>query len=113
MWRRPRLLSLKIIGKTVRGGKLCYYVNDGVYQTFSGVIFDHCQYPVKSFKNGPTQLCSVFGPTCDALDTISLAEELPDMDLGDFVYCPEHRRLFRGEQHLLQWLSARAGCNVS
>ena len=31
----------KIIGKAVRGGKLCYYVDDGVYQTFSGVIFDH------------------------------------------------------------------------
>jgi ornithine decarboxylase len=76
----------KIIGKAVRGGKLCYYIDDGVYQTYSGVIFDHCQYPVKSFKNGPTQLCSVFGPTCDALDTISLAEELPDMELGDFVY---------------------------
>jgi ornithine decarboxylase len=78
----------QIIGKAVRDGKLCYYVNDGVYHTYSGVIFDHCQYPVKSFKNGPTQLCSVFGPTCDALDTISLAEDLPDMDLGDLVYSP-------------------------
>jgi ornithine decarboxylase len=78
----------KIIGKTVREGKLCYYIDDGVYHTFSGVIFDHCQYPLKSFKKGPTQLCSVFGPTCDALDTISLAEQLPDMDLGDFVYAP-------------------------
>jgi ornithine decarboxylase len=78
----------KIIGKAVREGKLCYYINDGVYQTYSGVIFDHCQYPLKSFKNGPTQLCSVFGPTCDALDTISLAEHLPDMELGDFVYAP-------------------------
>ena len=76
----------QIIGKAVRDGKLCYYINDGVYHTFSGVIFDHCQYPLKSFKNGPTQLCSVFGPTCDALDTISLAEQLPDMELGDFVY---------------------------
>jgi ornithine decarboxylase len=78
----------QIIGKAVREGKLCYYVNDGVYQTFSGVIFDHCQYPVKSFKKGPTQLCSVFGPTCDALDTISLAEQLPDLELGDYVYAP-------------------------
>ena len=76
----------QIIGKAVRGGKLCYYVNDGVYQTYSGVIFDHCQYPLKSFKKGPTQFCSVFGPTCDALDTISLAEQLPDMELGEFVY---------------------------
>src|SRR5262245_53943410 len=76
----------KIIGKAVRGGKLCYYLDDGVYHTFSGVLFDHCQYHLRSFKKGPTQLCSVFGPTCDALDTISLAEQLPDMDLGEYVY---------------------------
>jgi ornithine decarboxylase len=76
----------QIIGKAVREGKICYYVNDGVYHTFSGVIFDHCQYPLKSFKDGPTQICSVFGPTCDALDTISLAEQLPDLEIGEFVY---------------------------
>jgi ornithine decarboxylase len=76
----------KIIGKAVRGGKLCYYLDDGVYHTFSGVIFDHCTYHLKSFKKGPTQICSVYGPTCDALDTISLAEELPDLDLGDYLY---------------------------
>src|SRR5271165_370718 len=76
----------KIIGKAVRGGKLCYYLNDGIYHTFSGVIFDHCQYHLKSFKKGPTQICSVFGPTCDALDTISLAEQLPDLDAGELLY---------------------------
>jgi ornithine decarboxylase len=76
----------KIIGKAVRGGKLCYYVDDGVYHTFSGVIFDHCQYHLKSFKKGPTQICSVFGPTCDALDTISMAEQLPDLEIGDYLY---------------------------
>ena len=76
----------KIIGKAVRGGKLCYYVDDGVYHTYSGVIFDHCQYHLKSFKKGPTQICSVFGPTCDALDTISMAEQLPDLEIGDYLY---------------------------
>src|SRR5262249_46415979 len=40
----------QIIGKAVRGGKLCYYLNDGVYHTYSGVIFDHCQYYLKSFR---------------------------------------------------------------
>ena len=79
---------VKIIGKAIRGGKLCYYVDDGVYHTFSGVIFDHCQYPLKSFAKGPLQICSVFGPTCDALDTISLAEQLPDLELGDLLYAP-------------------------
>jgi ornithine decarboxylase len=76
----------KIIGKAVRGGKLCYYLDDGVYHTFSGIIFDHCRYHLKGFRKGPLQICSVFGPTCDALDTISLAEQLPDMDPGEYVY---------------------------
>jgi len=76
----------QIIGKAVREGKLCYYVNDGVYHTYSGQIFDHCQYRMRSFKKGPTQICSVFGPTCDALDTITLAAQLPDLDMGDLLY---------------------------
>jgi ornithine decarboxylase len=77
----------KIIGKAVRDGKLCYYVDDGVYHTFSGIIFDHCQYHLESFKKGPTQICTVFGPTCDALDVISMADELPcDLERGDLLY---------------------------
>ncbi len=76
----------KIIGKAVRDGKTSYYINDGVYHTYSGVIFDHCNYPIRSFKKGPTSLCSVFGPTCDALDVISMAENLPNLERDDFVY---------------------------
>jgi len=77
----------KIIGKAVRDGKLCYYINDGVYHTFSGVVFDHCHYHLKAFREGGTQICSVFGPTCDALDVVSMAEELPaDLELGELLY---------------------------
>ena len=77
----------RIIGKSVRDGKLCYYIDDGVYHTFSGVIFDHCHYHLKSFKKGPTRICSVFGPTCDALDVVSMSEELPaNLELGDLLY---------------------------
>jgi len=77
----------KIIGKAVRDGKLCYYVNDGVYHTFSGIIFDHCHYHFKAFKKGPTQVCSVFGPTCDALDVISMTESLPsNLERDDLLY---------------------------
>jgi ornithine decarboxylase len=80
-------LVAEIIGKAIRDGKLCYYINDGVYHTFSGVIFDHIQYHFQSFKKGPTQICSVFGPTCDALDTVSLAETLPEhLEIGDLIY---------------------------
>ena len=77
----------KVIGKARRDGKTCYYIDDGVYHTFSGIIFDHCQYHLKAFKRGPTEICAVFGQTCDALDTISLSEDLPELELDDLVYC--------------------------
>ena len=79
-------LVTKIIGKAVRDGKTCYYLDDGVYHTFSGIVFDHCQYPLKSFKEGELKVCAVFGPTCDAFDTISVAEELPELEIGDCLY---------------------------
>jgi ornithine decarboxylase len=76
----------RVVGKAIRDGKPCYYINDGVYHTYSGIIFDHLHYPIKAFKKGPTQLSAVFGPTCDALDVISMAENLPALDRGDLVY---------------------------
>ncbi len=80
-------LVVEIIGKAVRDGKTCYYVNDGVYGTFSGVLFDHCQYHLKPFRRGRSEICTVFGPTCDALDVISSAEKLPaSLQLGDLLY---------------------------
>ena len=76
----------RVIGKAVRDGKTCYYIDDSVYHTFSGIIFDHCQYHLKSFKKGKQEVCAVFGQTCDALDKISLAESLPDLEIEDVVY---------------------------
>ena len=75
-----------IIGKAVRDGKTCYYIDDSVYHTFSGIIFDHCQYHLKAFKQGKTEICAVFGQTCDGLDTISQSEQLPELENEDLVY---------------------------
>jgi ornithine decarboxylase len=76
----------RVIGKAVRDGKPCYYIDDSVYHTFSGIIFDHCQYHLKAFKKRKTEICAVFGQTCDALDTISLSEELPELEIEELVY---------------------------
>jgi ornithine decarboxylase len=76
----------RIIGRAVRDGKRCYYIDDSVYHTFSGIIFDHCQYHLKAFRKGRKEICAVFGQTCDALDTISLSEELPELEIEDLVY---------------------------
>ncbi|MCX6798707.1 MAG: type III PLP-dependent enzyme, partial [Candidatus Diapherotrites archaeon] len=76
----------KVIGKAFRDGKPCYYINDGVYHTFSGQVFDHCVYPINAFKEGEKHISAVFGPTCDAFDTITLSATLPELNIHDLVY---------------------------
>jgi len=48
--------------------------------------FDHAQYHLKSFNDGPTQFLRRLRPTCDALDTIGLVEQLPVMEMGRTGY---------------------------
>jgi ornithine decarboxylase len=76
----------RVIGKAFRDGKTCYYVDDSVYHTFSGIIFDHCQYHFQAIKKGRTEICTVFGQTCDGMDTLSQSEELPNLEMDDLVY---------------------------
>jgi ornithine decarboxylase len=76
----------RIIGKAVRDGKTCYYIDDSVYHTFSGIIFDHCQYHLNAVRKGEAEICTVFGQTCDGMDTISQSEELPRLEIDDLVY---------------------------
>jgi ornithine decarboxylase len=75
-----------IIGKAVRDGRTCYYIDDSVYHTFSGIIFDHCPYQIQAFKKGPSEVCAVFGQTCDGLDTISQSNPLPELEIDDLVF---------------------------
>jgi len=79
-------LVAEVIGKAYRDGRRCYYINDGIYGTFSGIFFDHCQYPLRAMKRGAREISAVYGPTCDALDIVSQAEHLPELAIGDLVY---------------------------
>lgn len=80
-------LVAEIIGKARRGGKIFYHINDGVYHTYSGVVFDHWVPKFHSFKEGRNEVCAVVGPTCDSFDKISIAVLLPtDLEIGDYIY---------------------------
>jgi ornithine decarboxylase len=77
-----------VIGKAVRGGTPWYYLDDGVYNSFSGQIFDHAIYPIISVKKGDTLPSVLAGPTCDSIDVISENIELPDLNIGDLIVAP-------------------------
>jgi len=80
------LLVTQVVGRTFRNNKNYYYLNDGLYGDFSGIVFDHCKYELKTLRRGQKFLSTVAGPTCDSFDTISLSEELPELDVGSVVY---------------------------
>ena len=81
----PVTLVCTILGKAKRDGKMWYYLDDGLYSTFSGILFDHCKYPVITNKVGPHQLSVLSGPTCDSFDVMYDGLMIPDHDIGDRI----------------------------
>lgn len=79
-------LVMRVIGKAIRENKHWYYLDDGVYGSLSGQVFDHCKYEFKTLRDGSTQLSTLAGPTCDSFDIIARGEDLPELQLGDLVY---------------------------
>ncbi|MFT5395031.1 MAG: ornithine decarboxylase [Gammaproteobacteria bacterium] len=74
-----------IIGKSIRYGMPWYYIDDGVYGSFSGKIFDHTEYPLQVLKEGETSPSVLAGPTCDSIDIIDEHIELPELNIGDLI----------------------------
>ncbi|MBT7408647.1 MAG: type III PLP-dependent enzyme [Methylococcales bacterium] len=74
-----------VVGKANREGRPWYYLDDGVYGVYSGRIFDHVHYPIKALKQGPLFPSVLAGPTCDSIDVIEEAIDLPCLDIGDLV----------------------------
>lgn len=74
-----------VVGKATRDGVIWYYMDDGVYGMFSGIIFDHMTYPLSTNVNGELKPCVLAGPTCDSIDIIGEGIMLPELNVGDRV----------------------------
>jgi len=70
--------------------RFLYYVNDGVYQSFNCILFDHYEPKplvlVPGESRTATYKCTIFGPTCDSMDCISKDIELPELEVGEWLY---------------------------
>ena len=78
-------LISSVIGKSTRDGKVWYYLDDGLYSTFSGIVYDHCQYPVVTEKEGEKRLSVLAGPTCDSFDVLYDGLMIPEHNIGDRI----------------------------
>lgn len=83
----PAVTSVaSVMGQAEREGQIWYYLDDGIYGSFSGLMFDDAKYPLVTIKQGSELLPSVLsGPTCDSVDVIAENIMLPKLENGDLV----------------------------
>jgi ornithine decarboxylase len=75
-----------VMGRARREGHWWYYLDDGLYGSYSGQLYDHARYPVESLRQGTPLLPSVLaGPTCDSIDVIAENLMLPQLKAGDLI----------------------------
>ena len=75
-----------VMGRARREGHWWYYLDDGLYGSYSGQLFDHARYPVETLRDSDERLPSVLaGPTCDSIDVIAENLMLPELKAGDLI----------------------------
>jgi ornithine decarboxylase len=75
-----------VMGRAQRDGRWWYYLDDGLYGSYSGQMFDHAEYPLEALvAEGPRFPSVLAGPTCDSIDVIRENIELPKLKQGDLV----------------------------
>ncbi|MEI7652915.1 MAG: type III PLP-dependent enzyme [bacterium] len=90
----PAVVAISsVMGKNIRNGQMMYYLDDGLYNSYSGILFDHGHYLIYSMKElenpaAPRKHSTLAGPTCDSIDVMYRDILMPEMELGDLLVSP-------------------------
>lgn len=75
-----------VMGKAERFGRMWYYLDDGLYGSYSGQLFDHINYPKSvPYATGEALPAVLAGPTCDSIDVLADDIDLPALNVGDVI----------------------------
>lgn len=75
-----------VSGRARRGDYQWYYLDDGIYGSYSGQLFDHVLYPLQILNDsGERQASILAGPTCDSIDIVAEDILLPVLQEDDLV----------------------------
>lgn len=82
-------LVTRVLGKDVRWGMPWYIIDDGLYGSFSGKVFDHADFPLLyEGEDRDVSPCVIAGPTCDSGDIVTRDQMLPDLEIGELLLVP-------------------------
>ncbi|BBM99564.1 S-adenosylmethionine decarboxylase [Marchantia polymorpha subsp. ruderalis] len=75
-----------------------YWVNDGIYGSMNCLLYDHAVLSVRAlsqdddaeeeWRDRNVYQSTIFGPTCDGLDTVMRDIYLPELQCGDWLLWP-------------------------
>ena len=74
-----------------------YWITDGLYGSMNCLLYDHATLAPRALvletnaekqEERPLRKSTVFGPTCDGLDTVLRDYSLPEMEVGDWLMFP-------------------------
>lgn len=82
-------LITRVIGLQKRNNQQWYFLDDGLYGTFSGVIFDHWDFELETFKSGAKIPATFAGPSCDSLDIMFRDKMTVPLDMDDLILVPD------------------------
>jgi ornithine decarboxylase len=75
-----------VMGRAQRDGRWWYYLDDGLYGSYSGQMYDHSIFPVDALRSSTETFPSVLaGPTCDSIDVVREKLDLPKLEIGDLI----------------------------
>ena len=81
-------LITSVIGVTERNNTPWYYLDEGLYGTFSGILFDQWDFKLETFKTGPRIKATFAGPSCDSLDIMFRDRLTQPLEMGDLLLVP-------------------------
>lgn len=81
-------LITRVIGSQIRNGQQWYFFDEGLYGSFSGVIFDHWDYELETFKTGKKITATFAGPSCDSIDVMYRDRVTVPLSIDDLILVP-------------------------
>lgn len=81
-------LITRVIGAQTRNNQQWYFLDEGLYGTFSGVIFDHWDFALESFREGRQIAATFAGPSCDSFDVMFHDKPTVPLAVDDLILVP-------------------------
>ncbi|XP_004235480.2 ornithine decarboxylase-like [Solanum lycopersicum] len=83
-------LVTHVIGKRVRGEKIEYWIDEGIYGSFRPTLYNSCFVGIKpiSMKSECCKIresSTIYGPSCDSLDAVAIDIQFPELELDDLI----------------------------